>query len=161
MAKIPCLRKSPSSRNFMSAFSPTHARPAQSAMSSCVISSYAVPLLRAVPAPVPAHPARNTAARDDKLQEFGVKNCSWVHSLEFLTSNIKDETESLVTNFFTRLFGLVVAFVFLCSFMACWQHSGIGQLPAVLDSGPAPSARVGPAYPQLAGGPARRKLTEF
>ncbi|CAJ1393211.1 unnamed protein product [Effrenium voratum] len=38
----------------------------------------------------------------DKLQEFGVKNCSWVHSLESLTSNIKDETESLVTNFFTR-----------------------------------------------------------
>ena len=55
----------------------------------------------------------------DNLQDFGVKNCSWVHSLESLTSNIKDETESLVTNFFTRLFGLVVAFVFLfCSFMA-------------------------------------------
>ena len=50
-------RKSPSSRNFTSAFSPTQARSAQSACPACdLLHRQPVQLLRAAPAHVPAHP---------------------------------------------------------------------------------------------------------
>ena len=38
----------------------------------------------------------------DKLSDYGVKNCSWIHSLEHTSNNVEKVFEGLTTNFLTR-----------------------------------------------------------